>query len=134
MTHASRGWAGDLVPGFPDDLCLGFANTRYYRGSDPPTETLPDLDALLSWCRSSMALAPACEKSLRRTWCEAATGADAHREAIALREAIYRLFFSAAEGKKPAPADLDHLNRALSAAPSRVGVARAGATFAWRVR
>ncbi len=134
MTHASRAPAGNLVPGFPDDLCLGFANTRYYRGSDPPTETLPDLDALLGWCRSSMALAPAAEKPLRRAWREEATAANAHREAIALREAIYRVFFSTAEGKTPAPADLDSLNRALYAAPSRLGVVRAGATFAWRVR
>ncbi len=133
MTQPSRGAAVDLVSGFPDDLCLGFANTRYYRGSDPPTETLGDLDALLAWCRSNAGLSAAGERALRRDWRNGAADA-AFREALALREAIYRLFFSTAEDKTPAPADLDSLNRALRVAPERIGVARAGSGFAWRVR
>ncbi len=132
MTQPSRGAAADLVPGFPDDLCLGFANTRYYRGADPPTETLGDLDALIAWCRWTAGLSAAGERALRRDWRDG-IGDAAFREAIALREAIYRLFFCTAEGKPPAPSDLDTLNRALKAAPERTGVGRAGSGFAWRV-
>jgi predicted RNA-binding Zn ribbon-like protein len=132
MTQPSRGAASDLVAGFADDLCLGFANTRYYRGSDPPTETLGDLDALLAWCRSSIALSAASERALRRIW-QASAGEHAVRDALALRETIYRLFFCVAEGKAPASSDIDELNRALEAAPDRIGLARAGPGFAWRV-
>ena len=131
MTRPSRRAAGDLVPGFPDDLCLGFANTRYYRGGDAPTETLGDLDALLAWCRSSALLPAGGERALRRAWRE---DAEAFRDALALRETVYRIFFSTAESKAPAPADLDALNQGLRAAPERIGVALAGSDFAWRVR
>jgi len=132
MTQPSDAAAGTLIPGFPDDLCLGFANTRYYRGSDPPTETLGDLDAFLAWCRTSIALTANAEKVLRRAWREEAAGATAFHEAMALRETIYRLFFCSAEERAPAAADIDALNRALRAAPARIGIARAGSGFAWR--
>ena len=133
MTQLSRGAAADLISGFPDDLCLGFANTQYYRGTDPPTDTLGDLDALLAWCRSAAGLSAAGERALRRAWRDG-TDSAAFREAIALRETIYRLFFCTAEGKAPGAADLEALNRALQAAPERIGIARVGSRFAWRVR
>ena len=133
MTQPSRGAARNLVPGFPDDLCLGFANTRYYRGGDAPTETLADLDALLAWCRSSELLSAGDEKALRRLWREDGAGGEAFRDALAARETIYRIFYATAEGEPPAPADLDALNRGLRAAPERIGIARAGTGFAWRV-
>src|SRR5207248_399942 len=37
-----------LIPAPKDDLCLAFANTRFWRGRDLPTETLGDIDALLN--------------------------------------------------------------------------------------
>jgi predicted RNA-binding Zn ribbon-like protein len=132
MTQPSRGAARDLMPGFPDDLCLGFANTRYYRGGDAPTETLAGPEALLAWCRSAALLSAGGAKALRRAWRNGA-GAATFRDGLALREAIYRIFFSTAEGKAPAPADLQALNDGLRAAPERIGVARAGLGFAWRV-
>jgi predicted RNA-binding Zn ribbon-like protein len=133
MTQPSRGATRDLVPGFPDDLCLGFANTRYYRGGEAPTEMLADLDALLAWCRSSALLSASDEKALRRLWREDAAGGEVFRDALAARETIYRIFYATAEGEAPAPADLNALNRGLRAAPERIGVARAGTGFAWRV-
>src|SRR5579872_3074407 len=132
MTQPPRGPGPELIPGFPDDLCLGFSNTRYYRGTDPPTETVGDLDALLAWCRSSTGLSAAGERALRRAWRDGAAEA-ALRDAIALRESIYRIFFCAAEGRTPAAGDLDAVNRALQAAPERLGIARAGSGFSWRV-
>src|SRR5580700_4698157 len=121
MTQPPRGAAGDLVPGFPDDLCLGFANTLYYRGSDAPTETLTDLDAFFGWCRSAALLSAGGERMLRRGWAQDTAGSSAFCDAIALRETIYRVFFCVAEAKAPAGADLDTLNRAVQAAPERIG-------------
>ena len=132
MTQPLRSVAG-LVPGFPEDLCLGFANTRYYRGSDAPAETLAGPEALLAWCRSAALLSAGGERALRRAWRASAAGAAGFRDALALREALYRIFFSTAESQAPMPADLDALNRALRATPERTGVARAGSGFAWRV-
>ena len=133
MRQPPRGSTTELVPGFPDDLCLGFANTRYYRGTEPPTETLSGLSALLAWCRSSAGLTAAGERALRHAWRDEAARAAALTEALELRETIYRIFFCAAEEKAPAAADLDAVNRALQAAPERIGIARSGAGFAWRV-
>ena len=31
---------GEVIPAPDDDLCLGYANTRYWRGSATPTEDL----------------------------------------------------------------------------------------------
>jgi len=121
------------MPGFPDDLCLGFANTRYYRGSDPPTETLADLEALLAWCHSAALLSASGEKALNRLWHGDAARAAALDEAVTLRETIYRLFFCTAESRTPAAADLEALNRAFQAAPERIRVERAGPSFAWRI-
>jgi predicted RNA-binding Zn ribbon-like protein len=133
MTQPSRGATGELAPGFPDDLCLAFANTRYYRGGDAPTETLANLDALLEWCRSARLLSAGGERTLHRVWKQDAAEATVFRKAVALRELVYRIFFCTAEDTTPAAADLDALNRALQAAPRRTGVARAGSGFAWRV-
>ena len=36
-------------PGARADLCLNFANTRYWRGSETPTEELSAPDDLLRW-------------------------------------------------------------------------------------
>ena len=36
-----------------DDLCLAYANTRYWRGTAAPTEDLSDLDDLLRWAASA---------------------------------------------------------------------------------
>ena len=121
------------MSGFPDDLCLGFANTRYYRGTDPPTETLGDLDTFLAWCRSAALLSASGEKTLKRLWRSGAEGAAAVDEAVALRETIYRLFFCTAESRTPAAADLAALNRTFQAAPERIRVERAGSGFAWRI-
>ena len=133
MTQPARSASDDLAPGFPDDLCLGFANTRYNRGSEAPAENLADLSALLAWCRSAKLLSATGEREMRRHWRDATAGGAAFRDAVALREAIYRAFFSAAEGDIPAPDDLDILNRALQAAPRRIGLEHAGSGIAWRV-
>ena len=124
MTQPRREAASALVPGFPDDLCLGFANTRYYRGADAPTETLADLGAFLAWCRSAALLSADGERALKSALRQAVAGAEAFRDALALRETIYRIFFSTAESQAPARADLDALNHALHSAPERIGVAR----------
>src|SRR5258706_4908325 len=119
MTQPSRGAAGDLVPGFPDDLCLGFANTRYNRGGDAPTETLADLDAVLVWCRSAALLSAGGEKALRRLWRDDAARSHAFRGALAAPGTVYRPFFSTPRRQRPAPARLHALHERPAPAPRR---------------
>jgi predicted RNA-binding Zn ribbon-like protein len=134
MAQPTRASATDLVPAFPDDLCLGFANTRYYRGSDAPTESLKEFGDIVAWCRSSGTLPKVRDKALQRWEREhPQDGAAAFRAAIELREAIYAIFRSLAAGETPSGGALATLNRALSATPARSGVERTPSGFAWRV-
>src|SRR3954451_22220413 len=78
------------------DLCLDFANTRYWRGQATPTETLNGPAELASWAKGAKAPSPR-----------------EFEQAIALRETLYRLFDAQSQGKPAPPRDLDALNSAL---------------------
>jgi predicted RNA-binding Zn ribbon-like protein len=52
-------------------------------------------------------------------------------QAIALREAIYRLFDAQAQGKAGPSRDLDALNRALTEAPARTALKRGRVGYEW---
>ncbi|HZB93358.1 MAG TPA: ABATE domain-containing protein [Stellaceae bacterium] len=116
-----------------DELCLDFANTRFWRGTPEPREALHGFADLLAWSRARTGL-PATEEARAAIWAEDAPGAAAalFAEALALREAIYRLFHAVAE-KQAAPEDLDRLNRALATMAERRAVVAEGAGFAWHV-
>ena len=115
------------------DLCLDLANTLAWRGS-APSESLHDLPDLLTWCASSGSLlAGAIE--VGESWAERhpAQAAAIFRGAIAIREAIYRIFHATASGNAPAEDDLSSLNRELKETPTRSALQRIGAGFGWRV-
>jgi predicted RNA-binding Zn ribbon-like protein len=125
--------AGVLVLTPRRDLCLDFANTLAWRGS-APSESLHGLPDLLRWCASSGSLlAGAIEGS--ESWADRhpAQAAAIFRGAIAIREAIYRIFHAAASGNAPADDDLSALNRALKETPARSALQHVGAGFGWRV-
>jgi predicted RNA-binding Zn ribbon-like protein len=98
------------------DLCLDFANTRYWRGQAAPTETLNAPADLAGWARAP----------------KAPTGKE-FEAALGLRETIHRLFDTHAQGKSPAPRDLETLNAALAAAPARKTLKRGREGYEWDV-
>lgn len=98
------------------DLCLDFANTRYWRGQATPTETLNAPADLAGWVKTSEA--PALKE---------------FEAALALRETIHRLFDAQAQGKSPAARDIDTLNTALAAAPARKTLKRGRDGYDWDV-
>ena len=98
------------------DLCLDFANTRYWRGQDSPTETLNTPADLAAWAKAPKAPAP---REFER--------------ALELRETIHRLFDAVAQGKAPASRDFEGLNAALAGAPARTVLKRGKETFDWEV-
>ena len=117
-----------------EELCLDFTNTRYWRGTPDPTEQLGSLGDLLGWCGSKLGLPAGWARSLEG-WGETngAGAASLFAEALAEREAIYRLFFACAAGSAPAPADLTRLNQALGEAPARRALDAKGRGFGWRI-
>ena len=117
-----------------EELCLDFANTCCWRGTAQPAEGLGGIGDLLGWCGNHAGLPEAVRAGLAR-WAEAevAAAAGLFREAIALREAVYRLFHATAGHRAPPPADLAQLNRALAEASPRRTVEPAVDGFGWRV-
>ncbi|WP_428664628.1 CGNR zinc finger domain-containing protein [Reyranella sp.] len=98
------------------DLCLDFANTRYWRGQEVPTETLKAPADLAAWARATKPL----------------PGTEFDR-AIALREAVYRLLDAQAQGKAAPSRDLETLNHALAQAPARTTLKRGRDGYEWNV-
>jgi predicted RNA-binding Zn ribbon-like protein len=115
------------------DLCLDFANTLFWRGSNPE-ESLHDFAELLEWCVKAAVLSKheAIEyRPLAKN--DPAQASEIFSEAIAMREAIYRIVYSAASGKVPAETDLRTLNEGLKRAPVRGRIEHSGNAFGWRV-
>ena len=98
------------------DLCLDFANTRYWRGQETPTETLNTPADLAAWIKAPK---PPSQREFER--------------ALELRETLHRLFDAVARGNAPAGRDFDGLNEALAAAPVRQTLKRAKEAFDWEL-
>jgi len=114
-----------LVMVVREELCLDYANTRYWRGSEAPTETLHRFDDLLEWLARTADPAPLVATA--RAWArDAAAVPELFAQAIAVREAIYGIFSGLAAGEPVADRDLGRLNQALAEAPARRRIARRG--------
>ncbi|MGH6990110.1 MAG: CGNR zinc finger domain-containing protein [Stellaceae bacterium] len=115
-----------------EDLCLAFANTRYWRGRPAATETLPGFGDLVAWLKANAGL-PADLVTAAQAWsaAHADAAATALADAIALREAIYRLFGAVAAGEAVSDSDVAILNRALAEARPRTRLARRADGVGW---
>jgi predicted RNA-binding Zn ribbon-like protein len=123
-----------LLHGPTDGLCLAFANTKYWRGAPTPTEELHGPADLLGWCESAAILDPETLRRLRGQWDRApAEAAAGFADAVAIREAIFRIFAANAAGDAPAAADLAAFNAALRAAPERSSLRRSDDAYRWEV-
>ncbi len=122
-----------LVSAFPEDLCLSFANTRQWRGTDKPAETLHDIADLLHWIATAGGLSADAIRPIH-DWSgvHPKRAARMFSEAIELREAIYQTFSAVAEGQPVAKADLTLLRDALAEAPARTRLDAVGGGYAWR--
>lgn len=133
MTNTDKhgGHAIALAPP-AEDLCLAFANTRYWRGRPEPAETLHGFGDLLAWLENKSGSATAMIDQAR-AWAadEPAAASRAADEALAVRETIYRLFTAVAAEAQPAQRDLDQLNHALALAPPRARLIRGAKGFGW---
>jgi len=108
------------VPAAKADLALEFANTRYWRGRETPTEELIGPRDLLSWAARAERLPAAWLRHFGRS------AATMFGDAIRLRETIHRCFTATATGNTPDENDLAALNSALAEAPTRTRVRLGG--------
>jgi predicted RNA-binding Zn ribbon-like protein len=122
-----------VVPSLPVGRCLDFANTRYWRGTETPTEALTDVGSLIRWLVGADVVDRDTAASLRTL--QRRDAAAAHHllgEAIGVRENIYRMGLDFAEGARRDP-DLEWLNRLLAAAPPRLRLHFSGKPAGWKV-
>jgi predicted RNA-binding Zn ribbon-like protein len=130
MNNETHPHDAPLVVAVREELCLDYANTRYWRGSDAPTETLHGFDDLLEWLARGAHPAPLIATA--RTWGRDASAVpELFAEAIAIREAVYRIFSGLAAGEPVADRDLARLNQALAEAPARRRIARHDDGYGW---
>jgi len=117
-----------------EDVCLDFVNTRSWRGRETPGEELHGLDDVLAWARGAGGVDVEIAQSFQDWWRPRPRAAStAFAEAIALREALFRLFEAVSSGEAPDPAALDVLNAALGSAAPRSRVAPRADALVWSV-
>jgi predicted RNA-binding Zn ribbon-like protein len=130
----SRPASAVLLTAPPDALAIDFANTRYWRGSRAPTETLRDARRLLDWVEGTASVPVAVLRLFHAAW--AARPAEreaAFAEAVAWREAIFRNLAAGGRGAAPLPDDIALLNAALARAPVRRRLSTGSARAGWEV-
>jgi predicted RNA-binding Zn ribbon-like protein len=111
-------------------LCLDFANTVGWRGSDAPAEHLGSYGDLVAWAEQARAVAPRDARALlRRAAARPAEARQALAGAIELREALYRVFAAIAAGRPPRAPDLAIVNAAVPAAFERSRLVRSNTGF-----
>ena len=98
-------------------LCLNFANTADWHAGDHPVEFLTSYSDLVAWSQHVGILTDRQVQHLLKEAARRPGHATAVLErAIALREAIYRMFTAISHGRSPQAADLATFNAELSGA------------------
>jgi predicted RNA-binding Zn ribbon-like protein len=113
-------------------LCLDFANTAEWHLSAQPTERLTSYAELIAWARAINLLPDrAAQQLLRAADQHPAEAARVLDRAVALREAIYRIFVAVTEGKSPPVDDQATLNAELSRSLNKSRLVWNKAGFDW---
>jgi predicted RNA-binding Zn ribbon-like protein len=113
-------------------LCLGFTNTVGWHAAEQYVERFTAYRDLVGWCLRRGVLGLGTAKGLLREARGRPAEAQATLErAIALREAIYRIFVAVAGGQRPAETDLQTLNEALRGARNHQRLACTDEGFVW---
>ena len=107
VTRSDPGYAWDFCGG---ELAIDFTNTVGSRGGTPE-EHFGRYGDVLSWAEARGVIGRAEARRLQQAAARQPTAArDALAEAVALREALYRMIAAAASGRTPASADLARIN------------------------
>jgi predicted RNA-binding Zn ribbon-like protein len=118
-----------LLGGWP---CLDFVNTLDWRGTDHPVEFLNTYHDLVVWSRHAGTLSDQeAQRLSQKAKTDASRAAAVLRDAVQLREAIYRIFASVAEDLPVGEEDLMIFNRHLGAAMGSSQITQQKHDFIW---
>ena len=113
-------------------LCLDFVNTVNWHISNTPDELLKDYEDFVVWGVHVGILSNDQATILREASQQRAQIARAVvDDAIALREALFRLFLAKIQNQPVAPKDLAHFNSILEQADTRLQLTYADAKYKW---
>ncbi len=116
-------------------LCLDFANTVDWHARDHPEEWLTSYSDLVAWAAHAGALTDSeAESLLREAARQPREAASVLERAVALREAVYRVFSAVVAGRSPRDVDLATINEALTRATAYLEIVAAPDGFEWRWR
>lgn len=111
---------------------LDFTNTAEFHASDTPDEMLETYPDLVSWAQGAGLLAKnEATAMLVEADQHAKFAARSLSKALDLRERIYRILSSAAQGGSPDEADLTRFNQHLSDALLHSKISSSGDRFSW---
>lgn len=113
-------------------LCLDFVNTLGERGSLEMRDKLVRFRDLIRWSEQAGIIKHAeANRILQLAEAHGSTARTVLKRAIALREALYRIFKSHVQVRKPLRADLKMLNREIRAMRARESLAYSAGDFRW---
>jgi predicted RNA-binding Zn ribbon-like protein len=113
-------------------LSLDFANTVSWRGSDHPEDSLSNFSDLVKWSREKGVISDNRVKRLFELTKEKPQESQSvFLRAIAVREAIYRIYLAASKGNPPDNDDIKTFNIEISRALSRSQIIPMSGTFTW---
>ncbi len=116
------------------ELCLDFANTLNGHTRPAPHEYLHDYQDLVLWTRHAGVLSSNDFRELsKQAEARPSKAEEAFRNALAMREVIFRIFSALAFRDEPVKADVDRLNKAWqeSQCHSQMILTSAGFTLGW---
>jgi predicted RNA-binding Zn ribbon-like protein len=113
-------------------LSLGFANTADWHASDHPVEFLTSYSDLVAWSqRVGILTDHQAQRLLKKAARRPEDTTAVLERAIALREAIYRIFSAISRGRPPQAADLATFNAELSRALAQSRIVSTAEVFVW---
>lgn len=124
--------AGSMFEFTGGRLCLDFTNTVADRPSEKPQELLTCYSDIVAWGQQAHIIRDEEARQLFKEATQQVREADAiHRQALVVREAIYRIFLAITRGASPQEADLLLINEALSKTMPHIRIASEGNGFTW---
>jgi predicted RNA-binding Zn ribbon-like protein len=113
-------------------LCLDFANTVNWHRSEHPEELLNDYGDLVAWAvHTDIVNEDKAAILLEEAHLQPAEASDVHERAIALREAIYRIFVAISTQQRPAVEDMEILNTEIQPALAHGRIVDTGDGYTW---
>ena len=123
-----------VAPEMPthEELAIGFVNTVAWRLRDPIEDRAASPEAMLKWMLAAALLDHAAFARISTRWRKSPQEArDFLKEAVTLREAIYRLFLAPVRGKAADANDVEILNRQLARSLRGVKLAASREALSW---